>query len=93
MGTLECQVAPARGVTAAHMALFTVTVTEGLGSASAGQGPPGSDARNVTPGTFWWKAIVSVGIFLSRCLKVVFLLECFPITVPYGVSRVKPYFN
>lgn len=54
----------ASGVTAAHVAPFMVTVTEGLGSASAGQGPLGSDARNVNPGTFWWKAVVFVGIFL-----------------------------
>lgn len=54
----------ARGVTAVHEALFMVTVTAGLDSVSADQGPQGSDARNVNPGTFWWKAIVFVGIFL-----------------------------
>lgn len=79
MGTLECQAAPARGVIAACMALFTGTVTSGLGSASAGEGPRGCDARNVNPGTFWWKAIVFVGIFLPNCLKVVFPLNCFSI--------------
>lgn len=64
MGTLECQVALARGVTAAREALFMVTVTAGLDSVSADQGPRGSDVRNVNPGTFWWRAIVFVGIFL-----------------------------
>lgn len=53
-----------RGVTAVHEALFMVTVTAGLDSVSADQGLQGSDARNVNPGTFWWKAIVFVGIFL-----------------------------
>lgn len=81
MGTLECQAAPARGVVAARMALFTGTVTAGLGSASAGQGPRGCDVRNVNPGTFWWKATVFVGIFLPNCLKVVFPLNCFPIVL------------
>lgn len=93
MGTLECQAAPARGVIAAHMALFTGTVTAGLGSASAGQGLRGSDARSVNPGTFWWKAIVFVGIFLPNCLKVVFPLSCFPITVSSGIHRRKSCFN
>lgn len=63
MGTLKGQEAPARGVTAACMALFTVTVTAGPGSVSASQGPRGADAKNANPGTFWWKAIVFVGIF------------------------------
>lgn len=79
MGTPECQATPARGVIAARTALFTGTVTEGLDSASAGQGPRGSDARNVNPGTFWWKAIVFVGIFLPECLKVVFPLNSSPV--------------
>lgn len=68
MGTLKCQVAPARGVTAARMALFTVTVTASLGSVSAGRGRQGSDVRNANPGTFWWKAIVFVGIFFPSCM-------------------------
>lgn len=79
MGTPECQATPARGVIAARMALFTRTATAGLGSASAGQGPRGSDARNVNTGTFWWKAVVFVGIFLSECLKVAFPLNSFPV--------------
>lgn len=61
-GTLEHQVALARAVTAARVALFTATVTAGPGSVSAGQGPRGSDVRSVNRGTFWWKAIVFVGI-------------------------------
>lgn len=64
MGTPECQVALARDVTAARVALFMVTVTAGLASVSAGRGPQGCDVRSANPGTFWWKAVVFVGIFL-----------------------------
>lgn len=62
MGTLRCQAVPARGVTAAHTALSTATVTAGPGSASAGRGPRGSAAGTVNRGTFWWKATVSVSV-------------------------------
>lgn len=55
---LKLRVALARGVTAAQGAPFTVTVTVGPGSVSAGQALLGSDVRNVSRGTFWWKAIV-----------------------------------
>ena len=78
MGTLKSQVAPARAVTAARMALFTVTATADLGSVSAGQGPRGSDARNANPGIFWWKAIVFVCIFfLSYMFKDGFSFQMF----------------
>ena len=62
MGTLGCQAAPARGVTAARTALSTATVTVGPGSASAGRGPRGSAAGTVNRGTFWWKATVCVSV-------------------------------
>lgn len=80
MGTLERRVAPARGVTAARVAPCTGIVTAGPGSASADQAPRGSDARNANRGTFYWKAIVFVGILLLSVFKefslsVVFLLR------------------
>ena len=62
MGTLGCQAALARGVTAACTALSTATVTVGPGSASAGRGPQGSAAGSVNRGTFWWKATVCVSV-------------------------------
>lgn len=78
--------APARGVTAARVALCTGTVTAGPGSASAGRVPRGSDARNANRGTFSWKAIVFVGILLLSVFKE---LSLSPLCSCYGTSRIK----
>lgn len=87
---LKLRVALARGVTAAQGAPFTVTVTVGLGSVSAGQALLGSDVRNVSRGTFWWKAIVFVGIFLQM-FKDGFSFKYFPAMVLYVIYRIKAY--
>lgn len=78
--------APARGVTAAREALCTGTATAGPGSASAGQAPRGSDARNANPGIFYWKAIAFVGILLLSMFKE---LSLSPLFSCYGTSRTK----
>lgn len=67
--TLERREAPARSVTAARVAPCTGTVTAGPGSVSADPAPRGSDARNANRGTFYWKAIVFVGILLLSVFK------------------------
>lgn len=86
VGTLRCRAAPARGVTAARMALSTVTVTAGPGSASAGQGPRGSAVRTVNQGTFWWRATVCVGITPLKDERWFLLPDGFPVRRPVALA-------